>query len=61
MSGRARGAVAAMVGDEPGAAWAVRDNVRVAFSFTITSAGRITAIDLIGNPAVLAQLPVEIS
>jgi RNA polymerase sigma-70 factor (ECF subfamily) len=61
ISGRAQGAVAAMVGDEPGAAWAVRDNVRVAFGFTITSAGRIAVIDLIGDPAVLAQLPVEIS
>ena len=50
-----------MVGDEPGAAWAVRDNVRVAFGFTITNAGRIAVIDLIGDPAVLAQLPVEIS
>jgi len=32
----------------------------VAFSFTITSAGRITVIDLIGDPAALAEL-VEIS
>jgi RNA polymerase sigma-70 factor (ECF subfamily) len=58
ISGRARGAVPAMVGDEPGAAWAVKGTVRVAFSFTVTSAGRITVIDLIGDPAVLPGLEV---
>ena len=58
ISGRARGAVPAMVGDEPGAAWAVKGTVRVAFSFTVTTAGRIAVIDLIGNPAVLAGLEV---
>ncbi len=36
-------------------------NVRVAFSFTITSAGRVAVIDLIGEPAVLAGLGVEMS
>jgi RNA polymerase sigma-70 factor (ECF subfamily) len=60
ISGRAKGAVPATVGDEPGGAWAVKGNVRVAFGFTITSAGRITVIDLIGDPAALAEL-VEIS
>jgi RNA polymerase sigma-70 factor (ECF subfamily) len=59
MSGRARGAVLAIVGDEPGAAWAVKGTVRVAFSFTITDAGRIAAIDLIGDPAVLPGLEIE--
>jgi RNA polymerase sigma factor (sigma-70 family) len=61
ISGRARGAVPATVGGEPGAAWAVKGNVRVAFSFTITSAGRVAVIDLIGDPAVLAGLGVEMS
>ena len=58
ISGRARGAVPAMVGDEPGAAWAVKGTVRVAFSFTVTTAGRIAVIDLIGDPAVLPGLEV---
>jgi RNA polymerase sigma-70 factor (ECF subfamily) len=58
ISGRAQGAVPAMVGDEPGAAWAVKGTVRVAFSFTVTSAGRIAAIDLIADPAVLPGLDV---
>ncbi len=61
MSGRARGAVFAIVGDEPGAAWAVKGAVRVAFSFTITDAGRIAAIDLIGDPAVLTGLDIELA
>jgi RNA polymerase sigma-70 factor (ECF subfamily) len=61
ISGRARGASAAMVGGEPGAAWAVKGNVRVAFTFAITSAGRITAISLIGDQADLAELGVEFS
>ena len=58
MSGRAKGAVSATVGGEPGAAWPVKGRVRVAFSFTITAAGRITVIDLIGDPAVLPGLEV---
>ena len=61
ISGRARGAAAATVGAEPGAAWVVNGKVRVAFTFTITSAGRITAIDLTGDPATLAELGVEFS
>jgi RNA polymerase sigma-70 factor (ECF subfamily) len=60
ISGRARGAVPAVVGDEPGAAWAVKGTVRVAFSFTVTSAGRIARIDLIGDPAVLPGLEIEL-
>ena len=61
ISGRAQGAVPAAVGDEPGAAWAVKGKVRVAFSFTITDDGRITVINLIGAPAALAELSVEMS
>jgi hypothetical protein len=48
-----------MVGDEPGAAWAVNGTVRVAFSFTVTDAGRIAAINLIADPAVLPGLEIE--
>ncbi len=61
IAGRAKGAVPATVGDEPGAAWPVRGTVRVAFSFTVAADGRITVIDLIGDPAALAQLPVELA
>jgi len=61
ISGRAQGAVPATVGDEPGAAWAVKGKVRVAFSFTITDDGRITVINLIGAPAALAELSLEMS
>lgn len=58
ISGRAQGAVLAIVGDEPGAAWAVNGTVRVAFSFTITDTGRIAAINLIGDPAALQGLEI---
>jgi hypothetical protein len=51
----------ALLGGEPGAAWAVKGDVRVAFSFTITGAGRITVIDLIGDPAALPGLKVELA
>src|SRR3984957_14637829 len=60
ISGRARGAVPATVGDEPGAAWAVKGKVRVAFGFTIGGDGRIPAIDLIGDPDVLPDLEIEL-
>lgn len=61
MSGRARGAVLATVGDEPGAAWVVGGQVRVAFSFTITADGRIAGIDLVGDGDALAGLAVELA
>jgi hypothetical protein len=32
----------------------------VAFSFTVTSAGRIARIDLIGDPAVLPGLEIAL-
>jgi RNA polymerase sigma-70 factor, ECF subfamily len=59
INGRAAGAVPAMVGGEPGAVWAVHGKVRVAFGFTIGENGRITAINLIGDPDVLAGLEIE--
>ena len=58
MSGRARGAVPALVGGEPGAVWMVGGKVRVAFCFTISD-GRIAAIDLIGEPAAITDLEVK--
>jgi hypothetical protein len=61
ISGRARGAVPATIGDEPGAAWAVKGKVRVAFSFTISGDGRITAIDLIGDPDALPDLEIVLA
>ena len=56
ISGRARGAILASVGGEPGAVWTVRGQVKVAFSFTVSAAGRITAIELTGDPATLKAL-----
>ncbi len=61
INGRAAGAVAATVGGEPGAAWAVKGKVRVAFGFTIGEDGRITAINLIGDPDVLPGLEIELA
>ncbi len=61
INGRAAGAVPAIVGGEPGAAWAVHGKVRVAFGFTIGADGRITAINLIGDPDVLSGLEIELA
>jgi RNA polymerase sigma factor (sigma-70 family) len=61
INGRAAGAVPAMVGGEPGAAWAVHGKVRVAFGFTVNGDGRIAAIDLIGDPDALAGLEIELA
>jgi RNA polymerase sigma-70 factor (ECF subfamily) len=58
MSGRAQAAVPATVGGEPGAVWLVHGEVRVAFAFTVGGDGRISAIDLIGDPAALAGLDI---
>jgi RNA polymerase sigma factor (sigma-70 family) len=61
ISGRARGASPATVGGEPGAAWVVQGTIRVAFSFTIAADGRITAINLIADPAAIAEAGVTYS
>jgi len=61
INGRAAGAVPATVGGEPGAAWAVHGKVRVAFGFTIGGDGRITAINLIGDPDGLTGLEIELA
>ena len=61
INGRAAGAVPATVGGEPGAAWAVHGKVRVAFGFTVSGDGRITAINLIGDPDGLTGLEIELA
>jgi RNA polymerase sigma-70 factor (ECF subfamily) len=58
--GRAQGAATAVIGGEAGAVWAVSGVVRAAFLFTFD--GRlIAAIDLVMEPAHLAELAVTIS
>jgi len=41
--------------------WAVKGKVRVAFGFTVSNDGRITAIDLIGDQATLPGLEIELA
>src|SRR5215467_9878944 len=53
--GRARGAKLALINGVTGLMWAVGGRPRVVFSFTLTG-GKITEIDLIGDPGVLSQL-----
>jgi RNA polymerase sigma factor (sigma-70 family) len=57
-AGRARAAQPVFIDGEPGAVWMHDGKLRVAFRFTIANE-RITAIDLIADPAVLAQAVVE--
>jgi RNA polymerase sigma factor (sigma-70 family) len=57
--GRAQGAASALIGGEAGAVWAIGGAVRAAFLFTIED-GRIIAIDLVMEPAHLAELDVTI-
>jgi RNA polymerase sigma-70 factor (ECF subfamily) len=61
LSGRARGAVFAVVDGEPGAAWVVNGTVRAAFAFTITPDGRVAAVDVIAEPETLAGLEVRLT
>jgi RNA polymerase sigma factor (sigma-70 family) len=53
--GRARGARFALVNGSAGAAWVVAGTPRVVFSFTVSD-DRITAIDLLGDPALLGRI-----
>ncbi|MBO0815184.1 MAG: sigma-70 family RNA polymerase sigma factor [Actinobacteria bacterium] len=55
--GRARAAKVALINGVTGAVWAVGGRPRVVFSFTLTD-GKITAIDLLGDPGTLSQLDV---
>lgn len=56
--GRARAAMPAMIDGEPGAVWAVGGRVLSAFIFTIRDRS-ITGIDIVVDPAVLAELEVR--
>src|SRR5690349_15322466 len=56
-SGRARGARLALIDGVAGLVWAAGGRPRVVFSFTLTD-GKITAIDLLGDPDVLGRLDV---
>jgi RNA polymerase sigma factor (sigma-70 family) len=57
--GRARGALQAMIDGAPGAVWRAGGEVRSAFVFTIEGE-RITEIDLIMDPARIAELDVQV-
>ncbi|MGH7144432.1 MAG: hypothetical protein ACREJ2_09950 [Planctomycetota bacterium] len=57
--GRARAASPALLDGEPGAVWTAAGQVRAAFVFTIEGA-QITAIDIVTEPAHLAELDVKI-
>src|SRR5580700_4948319 len=56
--GRARAAQPALIDGKPGAVWMHDRQVLVAFRFTIAG-DRITAIDLIGDSAAIAQSVIE--
>jgi RNA polymerase sigma factor (sigma-70 family) len=56
-SGRARAAKVALIDGVAGLVWATGGRPRVVFSFTFTG-GKITAIDLLGDPAMLGKLDV---
>lgn len=58
-SRRARGATPALLNGAAAAVWMVAGQLRVVYSFT-TSGERITAIDLIADPARLSQLDLVI-
>jgi RNA polymerase sigma factor (sigma-70 family) len=57
--GRAGAALPALIDGEAGAVWAMAGQVHAAFLFTIES-GKITAIDLVMDPGLLAELDVKI-
>ena len=53
--GRAKAAKLALINGVTGLVWAVGGRPRVVFSFTLAG-GKITAIDLLGDPGTLSQL-----
>ena len=57
--GRARAALPAVIDGEAGAVWIIAGRVLSAFLFTIDR-GKITGIDLVMDPARLAELDVKI-
>ncbi len=57
-SGRARAARTVLIDGDPGATWAPGGTPRVVIDFTIRD-GRITAIDLLADPGMLAELDLS--
>jgi RNA polymerase sigma factor (sigma-70 family) len=57
-SSRARAAQPVLIDGKPGAVWVHEGKVRVAFRFTVTDE-RITDIELVADPATLAQSAIE--
>ena len=57
--GRAQAALCATIGGEAGAVWVAGNQVRTAFLFSVEH-GKITGIDLIMDPAQIAELAVKI-
>jgi RNA polymerase sigma-70 factor (ECF subfamily) len=58
-AGRARTAQRALIDGDPGAVWAPDGPPRAVFAFTIVG-GRILALELIADPARLAQLEITL-
>jgi len=58
-SGQARGAQLALVDGSAGLVWAPGGAVKVAFDFTVVG-GRVVAIELLADAALLAELEVEL-
>jgi RNA polymerase sigma-70 factor (ECF subfamily) len=58
-AGRARTARRALIDGDPGAVWAPDGRPQAVFAFTIVD-GRIVALDLIADPAHLAQLDITL-
>ena len=56
-SGRARAARLAVIDGLPGAIWVQGGKTRMVFGFTI-SGGKVTAIEMIADPELLAQLDI---
>ncbi len=59
LAGRARAAQLALINGAVGAVWAPGGQPRVVFAFTITG-GKIVAIDLLADPALLGQLDLAV-
>jgi RNA polymerase sigma-70 factor (ECF subfamily) len=57
--GRARGAQAASIDGAPGAVWMQGGQARAVFAFTVEN-GKIVAIDLVMDPAHLAELTIAL-
>jgi RNA polymerase sigma-70 factor (ECF subfamily) len=59
-SGRARAAQLALVDGAAGLAWAPGGQPRAVFAFTLSDEGKITAIEIIADPARLSQLDLKL-